>query len=135
MSCCSEPESEDKKTHISETAASCCSSQKNETVSTSCCDAGTTSKKQRFDWLLWGSASVIVLSYFIYFLGDHETQNAADSPNQLHIYTSTTFSLMNQMWWGILMGIIVSGILSHIPREFVIATLGRGGNFTGLLRA
>lgn len=39
------------------------------------------------------------------------------------------------MWWGLLAGMTIVGLLSKIPREFVSSLLGRGGTFGGLLRA
>lgn len=39
------------------------------------------------------------------------------------------------MWWGIAIGILMIGLLSKVPREFVIATLGPRGKFSGILRA
>jgi len=42
---------------------------------------------------------------------------------------------VNTVWWGVLIGIIMVGVLSKVPREFVVAVLGRGGSFVGILRA
>lgn len=45
------------------------------------------------------------------------------------------FELMNTLGWGILLGMLMVGILSHMPREFVISLMGKGGTTSGLIRA
>lgn len=42
---------------------------------------------------------------------------------------------MNQMWLGILFGIIALAFIGKIPRELVQLSLGNGGTFKGILRA
>jgi len=51
------------------------------------------------------------------------------------MYSHATFELMAQMWMGILLGIIFVGLLNIVPREVIISVLGKGGSFSGLLRA
>lgn len=46
-----------------------------------------------------------------------------------------SFEMMNRMWWGLLMGIVAMGLLSRVPREFVVSALGTQHGFRGLLRA
>lgn len=53
----------------------------------------------------------------------------------LSTLAASVYDLMNMMWWGVLFGIVVVGFLSRVPREFVIAVLGRSGGMTGILRA
>ncbi|MEM6912255.1 MAG: permease [Verrucomicrobiota bacterium] len=43
--------------------------------------------------------------------------------------------LLNQMWWGLLMGILALTLLRHVPRELVVGLLGRSGGLAGILRA
>ena len=42
---------------------------------------------------------------------------------------------LKQMVWGLAFGIFFVGLLEKIPREFIVALLGRGGTFSGVLRA
>jgi uncharacterized membrane protein YraQ (UPF0718 family) len=42
---------------------------------------------------------------------------------------------MNTIWWGIVIGIIMVAILTKVPREFVIAVLGRDRGIGGIIRA
>lgn len=39
------------------------------------------------------------------------------------------------MSWGLVAGIVAMGLMHHVPREMVIALLGPGGRWSGLLRA
>lgn len=39
------------------------------------------------------------------------------------------------MWWGLLAGILAMGVLSRVPREFVISVLGASGGWRGVIRA
>lgn len=45
------------------------------------------------------------------------------------------FELMNQMSWGIALGILFVGLLSAIPREYVLSVMGRPGSRMGIVRA
>jgi uncharacterized membrane protein YraQ (UPF0718 family) len=47
----------------------------------------------------------------------------------------SVFSLLNIIWWGILLGIIMLTLLSKVPREFVMSVLGTGTGFRGIIRA
>lgn len=83
---------------------------------------------KRFDYLLWGSLTIIALAY-----GLHLSSVMTSLP--LSIFTTTIFELINTVWFGLVLGIISIGILGRVPREFIIKILGRGGTFTGLIRA
>ena len=39
------------------------------------------------------------------------------------------------MWWGVFFGILVTGAMSKVPREFFSSIMGRSNEFSGLLRA
>ena len=88
-------------------------------------------KKERLDFLLWGSVLFVALFYGHYGFFRESTQFA----DWYHILTSSTFELMNTMWWGVAIGIILVAILSKIPREFVMSILGNQRGFNGILRA
>ena len=80
---------------------------------------------------MWVSATVIVLGYLAHWLA----APAIADLSWLAAFCRGVFELMNQMWWGILLGIAAVGLLAKVPREFVIGALGKGGTFGGLLRA
>jgi uncharacterized membrane protein YraQ (UPF0718 family) len=86
-------------------------------------------QKKRIDFLLWGSLLVIVGFYGLFWL----TDVLPEGP--LLTFGESVFNLMNTMSWGMALAIIFVGLLSKIPREFVSSIMGRGGSFSGLVRA
>jgi len=80
--------------------------------------------KNKRDLLLWGSILIVGVSYFLYW------QNFFSG-----MFTHSVFELLNTMAWGIIIGILFVGMLHQIPKEFVTSLLGRGGTFSGILRA
>jgi uncharacterized membrane protein YraQ (UPF0718 family) len=51
------------------------------------------------------------------------------------VFTHTVQEMLHVMWWGILLGMVAVGIIDRVPREMVIAAMGRERNVKGLLRA
>lgn len=99
-------------------------------MTTSCCKSQP-KKKTRTDWLLWGSTGILVVSYLTYWIIPDKVSEIAS----LSTFITSTFQLLNQMAWGLFLGIIFFGILDNVPREFVTSILGRGGTFSGIIRA
>ncbi len=87
--------------------------------------------KGRFDYLLWGSLSSIIILYIIQWLF---VDNVTDI-RWFKILAETVFTLMNTIWWGITIGIVMVAALSKVPREFVMSILGRDGGPSGIIRA
>lgn len=85
-------------------------------------------KKQRLDYLLWGSVGLIVPAYLAALFG------WAKFP-ALAVFSASVLELLNRMWWGILLGMIFVGILDRVPRELVMAALGRKLGLNRILRA
>ena len=115
-SCCpSEPES----------SHSCCESTP--ASNTSCCPSDNAGKP-RPDWLLGGSLFLCIVFYLISFaeIGHNSWLGTLSHGVQ---------DLVHVMWWSVLLAIAFVGVLSQIPREFVISILGKGGSKRGLLRA
>lgn len=52
----------------------------------------------------------------------------------LHEFCAAVVHLLHLMWWGLVFGVVMTGFLARVPREFVVAALGRPG-FRGVLRA
>lgn len=109
--------------------------------SSGCCDAGEAAAlppedsaccppTQKTDWLLWGCGSIVVLSYTAYLLIP-----AGTLPDSAEHFIHAIFEFMNTMWWGVMLGIVLVGILGTVPRELVVGALGRDGNLNGILRA
>ena len=83
------------------------------------------------DYLLWGSLICTVVFYLLHWLFPHIIAGI----DWAIIVAESVFSLMNIIWWGILLGIVMLALLSKVPREFVISILGTGTGFAGILRA
>lgn len=101
-------------------------------MSKSCCDTkGPKQAPKKLDWVLWSSASILTLSYLGWFLFQGEIQ----SIQYLNVFTESTFDLLNKMAWGMFLGIFFVGLLDRIPRDLIAYVMGKGGSFSGILRA
>lgn len=96
-----------------------------------CCNTQETcqSQKARPDYLLWGSVSVTVVAYIFYLL------DVFHSESKLGLATESVFELVNIIWWGLVLGVLLLAGLSRVPREFVISLLGTGTGFKGIIKA
>lgn len=106
---------------------SCCGAVPEKPVQSSCC---ATEEPGQVDWLLWGSASLIVLFYCVALIFGGSAQ-----PAWVQSMGGSVFSLINTMWWSMVLAAIFVGILGRIPQNFVISALGDGGTWRGLYRA
>lgn len=87
--------------------------------------------KKKIDFLLWGSLGVSALLYGLHlFPGPH-----IESTAWLSILSHSVYELLNTMWWGLVLGILMVALLSQVPREFVISVLGRRRGLRGVIRA
>lgn len=87
--------------------------------------------KGKPDFLLWGSLVSVGFAYLHYFWFPESTNFA----QWYQVFASSVFDLVNTMWWGVAIGILMVALLSKIPREFVISILGTNGGLKGILRA
>jgi uncharacterized protein len=101
------------------------------TMSKSCCDPKDNKVKKKRDWLLWSSAVILTLSYFTWFI----FQGSIADVSYLNTFSQSTFDLLNKMAWGMLLGIFFVGLLDKIPRDLIGHIMGKGGTFSGILRA
>lgn len=83
------------------------------------------------DYLLWGSLLLTVIFYSLHW----QFSPVIESMQWVSVIAQSVFSLLNIVWWGILLGIVMLALLSKIPREFVISLLGTGTGFRGIIRA
>lgn len=81
----------------------------------------------RFDYILWGSVSIIVATVTLYYAG-------LNIPHIEH-FVGSVFEFLGTMWWGILIGLLVVGFMNKIPKEYFQAMLGRGDTYGGIFRA
>lgn len=114
--------------------ASCCGGSPEpepESAKSSCCGGGENGGGRKTDRLLWTSAILIAAGYAIHWLAP----GAVAAVPWLARYCMGVFDLMNKMWWGVLLGILMVGLLARVPREIIVGALGKPGRLGGLLRA
>jgi len=80
---------------------------------------------------MWLSVSGVVIFYTLQLLiGDPSADET-----WYRTLAASVFELMNTVWWGLLLGMLMVALLAKVPREFVVATLGSNMGFRGVLRA
>ncbi len=88
-------------------------------------------KKGSADWLLWISSAVIVASYAFHLFA---AGDLAATPYLME-FAHSVFTFMNIIWWGVLLGILFTGMLAGVPQTLVRAIIGKGGTVSGVIRA
>ncbi|HAC34121.1 MAG TPA: ATPase [Gammaproteobacteria bacterium] len=104
----------------------------------SCCGPETATAKRRPDYLLWGSLSIVVFLYLHHVLVLAGWLGPLQGyPGWYQIMVHAVHELINTMWWGVVLGILMLALLSRVPREFVISILGSrsGSRLNAILRA
>lgn len=91
-----------------------------------CCGGET---KQRIDYLLWCSGAFVLITYILSWVWPDSGLEILDT------MTRTSQEMTHAMWWGIVSAAVFVGLLSRIPQSVIISILGKGGTFTGLVRA
>ena len=109
--------------------SNCCPPESEKTIP-SCCEPEE-KVKQRPDFLLWVSATLVLLSY----LGHVFLAGQPSLPEWFVVITSGIYELINTMWWGLLMAVVFVGLLERILRDLVMSALGQGGTIKGIVRA
>lgn len=127
-----EHEKANKGDKASDSASSCCASSGaapacHETASSgedSCCDTPA-----RRDYFFWVCLAIVAVAYPMGAFLQH------DHASKLGMFTGGIFELLNQIWWGIAIGVLFVGLLGRMPRELVMGMLGRDGGILSLFRA
>jgi uncharacterized membrane protein YraQ (UPF0718 family) len=96
-----------------------------EPAADSCCDT-----PPRTDWFLWTCVTLVAGAWLAAVLSP-----AHDHASAWGIFTAGIYELLGRMWWGIALGVVFVGLLARIPRDLVMAVLGRDRGLNGLLRA
>jgi uncharacterized membrane protein YraQ (UPF0718 family) len=90
-----------------------------------------TTTRNKLDWLLWLSlTSVIFLYVLFWFFRESITEIL-----WVHLLAHSVFELMNTVWWGIVVGILMISVLGRVPRKFVMSALGTSSGVGGIVRA
>jgi len=108
---------------------SCCPVEKERPTASAC--HGKSGQRKGFDLLFWGALLGISL---LWVLGVFFAKEIAIYA-WLAAMAQTVHHMVHAMWWGVVIGAIFVGLLSQVPREFILSILGKGGTFSGLLRA
>lgn len=82
------------------------------------------------DWLLRICLGATCLLYLAFLMLGEELP--AGWPMLL---SHSVFELINTIWWGIVVGILMIAILGRVPREFVMSALGTRRGVKGIWRA
>jgi uncharacterized membrane protein YraQ (UPF0718 family) len=94
-------------------------------------EASCHTEKGRLDYLLWGSLATALVLYILHWLFSSQISTIS----LLVSMSQSTFELLNTIWWGIVVGMIMVAVLTKVPREFVVSLLGTGNGLSGILRA
>lgn len=92
-----------------------------------CCDEAP----EKRDLLFIISSLLIVIFYFLHV----SSFPTAFESQYVESFANSIYTFINTMTLGIVIGIIFIGLLGQIPREFIIALLGRNCGFGGVVRA
>ncbi|MDA8792027.1 permease [Bacteriovoracaceae bacterium] len=87
--------------------------------------------KKKKDYFFFSLVGVSLVFYFGHLLSLVEIT----LPHQIKHLFHHFFELINKMSLGIIIGIVFVGVLSHVPREYVISILGKPGSRWSLVRA
>lgn len=91
----------------------------------------TPGAKSKPDYLFYGSVLAVAGLYALHALA----VDVALGLPWLIALSGAVFALMNTIWWGITLGIIMVAVLGKIPREYVMAILGTKSGLGGIVRA
>ncbi len=82
------------------------------------------------DWFLRICLAATCLLYFLHLL-----PGIALPQGWPMMLSHSVFELINTIWWGIVIGILMIAILGRVPREFVMSALGTKRGVRGIWRA
>lgn len=88
-------------------------------------------KNERVDFVFWASLLGVAALYALHLFAP----DMDGLPTWLHEMSMTAFTMLNSVWWGVLVGFVFVCLLSKVPRAFIMKLFGKGGTVGGLLRA
>ena len=92
-----------------------------------CCDEIPEKK----DYLLIITSLLIVVFYILHL----SSVSIVFDSSYIESFSNSVYSFINTMALGIVIGIVFIGLLGQIPREFIIALLGKNSGIGGVIRA
>jgi hypothetical protein len=101
-------------------------------VVSSCCEPAEALARKRPDLLLWSTLGLLAAACAAMpFL----PESGAGLAGRFGAYAHAAASILGQIWWGIVLGVLFGGVLARVPQEIVIGLIGQGGTVRGVLRA
>lgn len=98
----------------------------------SCCEPAADKKgHKKPDYFLWSTALILLPLYFHAAFFPESTEFS----NWYYTLSQSILELINTMWISVVIGVLMVGLLSKIPREFVTSILGGKVGLNGILRA
>lgn len=104
---------------------SCCSSHNDKPV-----NGDGMPPVARIDYLFWSMLLIITFAYMGEVIGADTAHDGAT-----HLFLRAVFDLVNQMWWGVAIGVVFVGLATQIPRAFIMSAFGAKKGMGGILRA
>jgi len=98
-------------------------------IKSSCCTPKRDCESKRVDPFFWGPVAIVLMAYVLSFFPQLSSVDAINLGGH-HIRF-----LMNEMIWGIVIGICFVSLLSFIPQEAVLKVLGVKPGKGSILRA
>ena len=96
-----------------------------------CCNVSKQEEERtqnpKFDIILWGSLAMIAAAFLLQF--------AQFGFPGLETFTHTVVEIFADMWWGVLLGVLIIGLMSKVPKTYFNVILGRGDSIGGIFRA
>lgn len=90
---------------------------------TPCCHG----KKDKLDYILWGSLLLLALSPVVYFF------DLPWTPVKMFFWGLT--DIIKTIWWGMAIGLTTVGLMDYIPKEYFTKIMGRSNSIGGLFKA
>lgn len=90
------------------------------------------SKKAKRDWIFTTSVTILTITICAQYL---HPLTGITPPYQLFHFGHIAQEILMTMWWGIAIGILLVGVMNHMPRDSFTAIMGRNDSLAGLLRA
>lgn len=89
---------------------------------------------RRIDYLLWGTLGITSSAYFARWIIETPPTSLPALPAAVYTFAGSIFDLVNQVWWGIALGMFSVGLLSQVRRELVVSLFGKTG-WKGVVKA
>jgi uncharacterized membrane protein YraQ (UPF0718 family) len=105
-----------------------------ESLSAGCCggqESGSAHDHSTFDWIFWGSFSILALAMVFAVL----PQQFVPPLPLLNTFVSAEIELIQDMWLGMLIGVLSIGLMNLLPKDTILSALGKKRGVGSIVRA